>query len=66
MRRSRFPKVSPRPSSIGADFVGTDHSALILGDNIFYGPGFGRSWGSSQLEGANVFAYRVADPSATA
>jgi glucose-1-phosphate thymidylyltransferase len=50
---------------LGADFVGSDSAALVLGDNIFYGAGLG-----SQLErfgaidGAAVFAYRVADPTA--
>ena len=51
--------------TIGADFIGTDRLALILGDNIFYGPGFGRQLQRFRdLEGAAVFAYRVADPSA--
>ncbi|MBJ2328564.1 glucose-1-phosphate thymidylyltransferase RfbA [Schaalia cardiffensis] len=50
---------------LGADHVGTDSSALVLGDNIFYGPGMG-----SQLrrhvdpDGGAVFAYHVSDPSA--
>jgi glucose-1-phosphate thymidylyltransferase len=51
--------------TIGADFVGSDTSALILGDNLFYGPGFGRQLTRFQgLDGAAVFAYRVADPTA--
>jgi len=51
--------------TIGADFVGSDQVALTLGDNIFYGPGFGRQLQRFHgLEGAAVFAYRVADPSA--
>lgn len=49
---------------IGADFVGSDPSCLILGDNIFYGHGitdlFDRA--SARTEGATVFAYHVADP----
>ncbi|MEO7350444.1 MAG: glucose-1-phosphate thymidylyltransferase RfbA [Marmoricola sp.] len=50
---------------IGADFIGHEASALILGDNLFYGPGFGRQLERfSDLEGAAVFAYRVSDPSA--
>jgi len=50
---------------IGADFIGPDPSALILGDNLFYGPGFGRQLERfSHVEGATVFAYRVSDPSA--
>jgi glucose-1-phosphate thymidylyltransferase len=51
--------------TIGADFIGADRLALILGDNIFYGPGFGRQLQRFRdLDGAAVFAYRVADPSA--
>ena len=49
---------------IGADFIGDDPCALILGDNIFYGTGL-----TSQLvesanlqKGAKVFAYKVHDP----
>ncbi len=51
--------------TIGADFLGADASALVLGDNIFYGPGFGRKLSRFRdLDGAAVFGYRVADPSA--
>ena len=51
--------------TIGADFVGGSASALVLGDNIFYGPGFGRRLGRFEhLDGAAVFAYWVSDPSA--
>jgi len=47
---------------IGADFVGNDRSALILGDNIFYGPGLGTQLARfDHLDGGAVFAYRVAD-----
>jgi len=50
--------------TIGADFVGGDASALVLGDNLFYGPGFGRRLRRfDDLDGAAVFAYRVANPS---
>jgi glucose-1-phosphate thymidylyltransferase len=50
--------------TIGADFVGNDASALVLGDNLFYGPGFGRQLRRFRdLDGAAVFAYRVANPS---
>ena len=48
---------------IGADFVGTDKVALILGDNIFYGPGLGSQLRRfSDVEGGAVFAYWVAEP----
>ncbi len=51
--------------TIGADFIGGESSALILGDNIFYGHGFGRQLERfSDLDGASVFAYRVSDASA--
>jgi glucose-1-phosphate thymidylyltransferase len=51
--------------TIGADFVGGESSALILGDNLFYGPGFGRRLKRfGDVDGASVFAYRVADPTA--
>jgi glucose-1-phosphate thymidylyltransferase len=51
--------------TIGADFIGTEPSALILGDNLFYGPGFGRQLSRfTEVEGATVFAYRVSDASA--
>ncbi|MEM9084374.1 MAG: glucose-1-phosphate thymidylyltransferase RfbA [Pseudomonadota bacterium] len=51
---------------IGADFVGTDPSALILGDNIFYGHGLPDLLGSAndRAHGSTVFAYRVNDPEA--
>jgi glucose-1-phosphate thymidylyltransferase len=48
---------------IGADFVGNDKAALILGDNIFYGTGFGELISSfNDVDGAAIFAYKVADP----
>jgi glucose-1-phosphate thymidylyltransferase len=63
--------VQPRPEGlaqafvIGADFVGDETVALVLGDNIFYGAGLGRSLASnSAVSGGRVFAYRVADPTA--
>jgi glucose-1-phosphate thymidylyltransferase len=50
---------------IGADFIGDDHVALVLGDNIFYGPGLGTQLQRfSNVDGGAVFAYWVADPGA--
>jgi glucose-1-phosphate thymidylyltransferase len=50
---------------LGADHVGTDHAALVLGDNIFYGPGMGtRLRRNTSVDGGAVFAYHVADPTA--
>jgi glucose-1-phosphate thymidylyltransferase len=50
--------------TIGADFIGDEHCALILGDNIFYGYGFGRKLAQFGLpRGATIFAYWVSDPS---
>jgi glucose-1-phosphate thymidylyltransferase len=48
---------------IGEEFIGDDKVALILGDNIFYGNGFGTLLRSkTDVEGAMIFAYRVKDP----
>lgn len=48
---------------IGADFIGKDKVALVLGDNIFYGDGMSRLLQeSADPEGGVVFAYQVADP----
>ncbi|AAZ97732.1 glucose-1-phosphate thymidylyltransferase, long form [Thiobacillus denitrificans ATCC 25259] len=49
---------------IGADFVGNGPSALVLGDNIFYGHEMTDDLGSASVRdtGATVFAYRVHDP----
>jgi glucose-1-phosphate thymidylyltransferase len=50
---------------IGADHIGTDSVALVLGDNIFYGPGLGGSLhGFQNVTGGAIFAYWVANPSA--
>ncbi|MCB2412733.1 glucose-1-phosphate thymidylyltransferase RfbA [Demequina sp. TTPB684] len=51
--------------TIGAEHVGNDSAALVLGDNIFYGHGLGSQLQRfSDIDGAAVFAYRVADPTA--
>ncbi|HVG13220.1 MAG TPA: glucose-1-phosphate thymidylyltransferase RfbA [Flavisolibacter sp.] len=48
---------------IGADFIGKDKVALVLGDNIFYGSGLGSLLRSlNDVEGGYVFAYEVSDP----
>lgn len=49
---------------IGADFVGDDSVALILGDNIFYGQSFSKVLRevASQEKGATIFGYYVRDP----
>lgn len=48
---------------IGADFIGSEKVALILGDNIFYGSGMGDLLrGNNDPDGGVVFAYHVQDP----
>jgi glucose-1-phosphate thymidylyltransferase len=62
--------VQPKPEGlaqaflIGADFVGDDRVALVLGDNIFYGHGLPEHLkaAADQKTGATVFAYHVKDP----
>jgi glucose-1-phosphate thymidylyltransferase len=63
--------VQPRPEGlaqaflIGADFIGGESVALVLGDNLFYGAGLGRSLRqNNDVRGGRIFAYRVADPTA--
>jgi glucose-1-phosphate thymidylyltransferase len=63
--------VQPRPEGlaqafvIGADFIGSESVALVLGDNLFYGAGLGRSLRpNTEVRGGRIFAYRVADPTA--
>ena len=59
----------PRPEGIaqafriGAEFIGTEPVALILGDNIFHGVGLGRQLARfREPDGGRIFAYPVADP----
>ena len=49
---------------VGREFVGADPVTLVLGDNIFYGQGFGQTLrrASAQTSGATVFGYYVRDP----
>jgi glucose-1-phosphate thymidylyltransferase len=63
--------VQPHPEGlaqafvIGADFIGAESVALVLGDNLFYGAGLGRSLRqNNEVSGGRIFAYRVADPTA--
>lgn len=59
----------PRPEGlaqafiIGADFIGNDSAALVLGDNIFYGHGMAKLLQSkANPDGGVIFAYHVSDP----
>ena len=61
--------IQPEPNGlaqafvIGESFIGSDSVALILGDNIFYGPGFGKLLQqNTKVQGAHIFGYHVADP----
>lgn len=48
---------------IGADFIGQEKAALVLGDNIFYGGGFEKNLiANNDPDGGIVFAYHVSDP----
>jgi glucose-1-phosphate thymidylyltransferase len=59
-----FPRGLAEAFVIGREFVGTDHVALILGDNIFYGHGLPELLSSAiaRKTGATIFAYVVSDP----
>lgn len=51
--------------TIGADFIGDDRVALVLGDNLLYGPGLGTQLKRfADIEGGAVFAYWVSEPQA--
>ncbi len=48
---------------LGEEFIGKDKVALVLGDNIFYGRGFGKMLRkNNDVEGGIVYAYHVSDP----
>lgn len=48
---------------LGADFIGAESVALILGDNIFHGVGLGRQLAAQgEMKGGHIFAYPVANP----
>lgn len=50
---------------LGADFIGSEEAALVLGDNIFYGPGMGDQLQRFKgIDGGAVFAYHVHNPRA--
>ncbi|KRC66205.1 glucose-1-phosphate thymidylyltransferase [Aeromicrobium sp. Root236] len=50
---------------IGKEHIGAESAALVLGDNIFYGAGLGTQLAKyTDIDGALIFGYRVADPSA--
>jgi glucose-1-phosphate thymidylyltransferase len=62
--------VQPKPEGlaqafiIAEEFLAGDQAALILGDNMFYGPSMGRQLSAlTNQDGAHVFAYEVANPS---
>lgn len=62
-------EIQPEPTGIadafviGERFIGSEHVALILGDNIFYGSGLGTALRThSQVNGAHIFGYQVSDP----
>ena len=61
--------IQPNPDGLaqafilGAEHIGDDNVALVLGDNIFYGAGLGTQLGRfSELDGGAIFGYSVADP----
>ena len=64
LRSSAEPRWFGAGFIIGKDFIGSDSSALVLGDNVFYGQGLSNRLrkASGAASGASVFAYHVSDP----
>jgi glucose-1-phosphate thymidylyltransferase len=68
MRFSYAPQPAPeglaQAFTIGSDFIGDSHVALVLGDNIFYGHGLTEllQHAADRTTGATIFGYRVRDP----
>ena len=61
----KVPDGLARAFVVGAEFIGSEPVALVLGDHIFYGPGMGtRLRRHTRPEGGIVYAYQVADPTA--
>jgi glucose-1-phosphate thymidylyltransferase len=59
------PKGLAQAFTIGAEFIGGDSVALVLGDNIFHGTGLGAQLSAlTEVKGGHIFAYQVAQPSA--
>jgi len=63
-------KVQPSPDGLaqafllGEEFIGDEKVCLVLGDNIFYGVGLGEALkNNTDVDGANIFAYHVSNPS---
>jgi glucose-1-phosphate thymidylyltransferase len=63
--QQRSPDGLAQAFTIGSDFIGTDKVALVLGDNLLYGPGLGTQLKSfAVVDGGVIFAYWVAEPTA--
>lgn len=63
--QQRSPDGLAQAFTIGADFIGSDKVALVLGDNLLYGPGMGTQLKNfADVDGGAIFAYWVAQPSA--
>lgn len=63
-------KIQDKPAGIAQslilaeEFIGSNKSALVLGDNLFHGPGLGRRLETfNNVKGAQIFGYHVQDPS---